>query len=75
MTKIESRITALEQQAGATCIPSAPFWSEAHQCMMENHSGFILPVPMPANEWERAAEAHQLQLTTSFAMTGNVTIS
>lgn len=64
MTKMKTRIAALEQRAEVPNATPAPFWSDEHKCLMQNRGGFILPVPLAIDEWETVAEAQQRQLTT-----------
>lgn len=76
MATIKTRVATLEKKSAAPLCDTSPrFWSDAHTCWVENHGGFILPVPLPEDEWTEKAEKQQRQLTTSFAKTGNVTIS
>ena len=60
MSTIERRLAALER--GAAVAPRAtsePYWSEANSCMMVNNGGFILPVVLTPEAWERKATAEQ----------------
>ena len=61
---VKARLAALEKRAAvARPSTSEPYWSEPHGCMMTDHGGFILPVVLPPEECEAAAQQQPSMLT------------
>ena len=39
-----------------------PFWSDEHDCLMQDHGSFTVPAPMSADAWEAWATKQQAEL-------------
>jgi len=61
---IEMRLAALEASNAPAVVPlPLHYWSNEHDCMMQDHGGFILPVPgTEPVEWEARAVKQQAAL-------------